>query len=118
MKFKATLFAIAAAGVLLATQTRTWRQGDAADYDRAVFKNLSLRSDGLVSLSPRVQELFDTQSPYLWAMAVDSKGNLYAGGGSTAKLFVIPPGGKGRLLADLDSLEIHALAVDARDREM
>ncbi len=81
-----------------------------------MLKNVALRSDGLLSLAPRAQELFDTQSPYLWALAVDSKGTLYAGGGATAKLFAIPPGGKGRLVADLDSLEIHALAVDSRDR--
>ena len=49
-------------------------------------------------------------------MARDSKGNLYAGGGTGAKLFRIAPDGKGKLLADLDALEIHAIAVDSRDR--
>src|SRR5207253_188852 len=101
---------------LQATQTRTWRQGSFADFDKAVIKSLSLRSDGLLTLAPRSRELFDTASAYLWALALDSKGNLYAGGGASAKLFVIPPGGKGRLVADLDSLEIHAIAVDSRDR--
>src|SRR5262249_38696728 len=104
------------AAPLLATQTRTRRQGCFAHYGNAVVKNLSLRSDGLLALAPQSHELFDTSSAYLWAMAVDSKGNLYAGGGVTAKLFVIPPNGKGKLVADLDSLEIHALAIDSRDR--
>lgn len=116
MKFHHTLLIAATAATLLATQTRTWRQGDSDDYDRAVLKNLSLRSDGMLTLAPRSAELFDTSSAYLWALAADSKGNLYAGGGNTAKLFLIPPNGKGRMLADLDSLEIHALAVDSRDR--
>ena len=34
-----TLFLLALAGALFATQTRTWRQGDASDYERAVLKN-------------------------------------------------------------------------------
>ena len=34
----------------------------------------------------------------------------------TAKLYRIPPDGKGKMLADLDALEIHAIAVDSKDR--
>ena len=75
-----------------------------------------MRSDGLLTLAPRSRELFDTSSAYLWALAQDSKGNLYTGGGTGAKLYRIPPDGKGKMLADLDALEIHAIAVDSKDR--
>ena len=102
--------------LLHATQTRTWTQGDPSDYDKAILKDLSLRSDGRLSLAPKSRELFDTGSPYLWALAQDSKGNLYAGGGNNARLYRIPPDGKGKLLCELDALEIHALAVDSNDR--
>ena len=112
-----TLFLLmAAAGTLLAGQTRTWTQGESADFEKGILKNLSLRSDGRLSLAPVSRELFDTSSAYLWALAQDSKGNLYAGGGTSAKLYRIPPDGKGKVLADLDALEIHAIAIDARDR--
>src|SRR5579872_177219 len=87
----------ALAGVAaFASQTQIWTQGDYADFERGVIKNLSIRSDGLLTLAPRSRELFDTSAPYLWALAQDSKGNLYAAGGTTAKLFRIPPGGPGR----------------------
>jgi sugar lactone lactonase YvrE len=102
--------------ILFGGQTKTWTQGDYADFDKAVIKNLSLRSDGLLTLAPRSRELFDTMSAYLWALAQDSKGNLYAGGGTTAKLFRIPPDGKGKMLADLGAVEIHAIVVDSKDR--
>ncbi len=49
-------------------------------------------------------------------MAQDSKGNLYAGGGTGAKLYRIGSDGKGKMMADLDALEIHAIAVDSKDR--
>jgi sugar lactone lactonase YvrE len=103
-------------GALFAGQTRTWSQGEFADFEKGIVKNLSLRSDGQLTLAPRSAELFDTSSAYLWALARDSKGNLYAGGGNGAKLYRIPPDGKGKLLADLDALEIHAIAVDSKDR--
>ncbi len=107
---------LAASSAVFAGQTRTWTQGEAADFEKGILKNLSLRSDGRLTLAPASRELFDTSSSYLWALARDSKGNLYAGGGTGARLYLIPPDGKGKLLADLDALEIHAIAVDSRDR--
>ena len=101
---------------LFAGQTRTWSQSDYSDFEKGIVKSLSLRSDGPITLAPRTRELFDTSSPYLWALAQDSKGNLYAGGGTNAKLYRISPDGKGKLLAEVDALEIHAIAVDAKDR--
>jgi sugar lactone lactonase YvrE len=102
--------------LLFAGETRTWSQLDYADFEKGVARNLSLRSDGLLSLAPGSRELFDASAAYLWTLAQDSKGNLYAGGGTDAKLYQIPPEGKARMMADLDALEIHAIAVDSRDR--
>ncbi len=105
-----------AATALLAGDTHTWTQADFSDFEKGVVKNLSLRSDGLLTLAPRSHQLFDTGSAYLWALARDSKGNLYTGGGTTAKLYRIAPDGKSKLLADLGGEEIHCIAVDSQDR--
>lgn len=105
-----------AATSLFAGQTRTWTQGESVDFEKGILKNLSLRSDGRLSLAPVSRELFDTASSYLWALAQDSKGILYAGGGTSAKLYRITPDGKGKVVADLDALEIHAIAIDSKDR--
>ena len=113
-----------ARGVLIAAvcaaafagQTQIWTQGEYADFERGVIKNLSVRSDGLLSLAPHSRELFDTSAAYLWAMAQDSKGNLYTAGGTGARLFRIPPGGPGKMVAEVDALEIHAIAIDSQDR--
>ena len=111
--FAALLLAVSA---LEGGQTRTWTQSDYEEFERGIIKNLSVRSDGLLTLAPRSVELFDTASSYLWALARDSKGNLYAGGGTGAKLYRIPPDGKGKLFASLEGLQIQALAVDSKDR--
>ena len=42
-----------AVSALVAGQTRTWSQGDYADFEKGIVKNLSLRSDGLLTLAPR-----------------------------------------------------------------
>jgi sugar lactone lactonase YvrE len=110
------LVLLSAAGALRAGQTRTWSQGGYADFEKGVIRNLSLRSDGVITLAPRSRELLDTSSPYLWALARDSQGNLYAGGGTGARLHRIEPNGKSRVVAELDGLEIHGIAVDRQDR--
>ncbi len=102
-----------------AVETRGWRQTDFADFEKGSLKRLSLRSDGRLSLAPAVKELLDASVGYLWAVAEDSKGNLYAGGGSTtgtsAKLYRIDPSGKAETVAELEGLEIHSVAIDAKD---
>src|SRR5215472_13067437 len=113
---RSALLVCGGAGLLCAGETRTWTQGQFADFERGEIKNLSLRSDGVLSLAPQTREWFDSSAMYLWSLARDSKGNLYAGGGSGAKLFRIGTDGKGKVLAELDSLEIHGIAVDSKDR--
>lgn len=104
---------------LSAVETRAWRQSDYSDFEKGALKRLSLRSDGRLTMAPAVKELFDPSVGYLWAVAEDSKGNLYAGGGSTggstARLYKIDPSGRSETVAELEGLEIHALAVDSKD---
>jgi hypothetical protein len=116
-------FAVAAALSLAtawAVETRTWSQNEQADYEKAILKGVSLRSDGRLALAPAVTELFDAATPYLWAIARDSKGTLYAAGGgtggSTVKIFRAGADRKGTPWAELEGLEIHALAIDKQDR--
>jgi hypothetical protein len=98
------------------SQTRTWSQSDYSDFEKGNLKNLSLRADGLLTLAPKFQEIYDTSSAYLWALARDSKGNLYAGGGPGAKLYRLAANGDKKMLAELDGLQIQAIAIDAQDR--
>lgn len=101
-----------------AVETKSWTQDDRSDFEKGKLRNLSVRSDGRLLLAPVFHELFDSSTPYLWDLAEDSKGNIYAGGGgpggSGAHIFVIEKNGSGRKLADLDGLEVHALAIDRR----
>ena len=112
------LFALVSLG--WAVETKYWSQGDYSDFEKGHLKKLSLSSDGRLRLAPRFEEIFDSASLYLWALAEDSKGNLYAGGGGPggpgARLYVIPPGGQGKTLASWDDLEVHAVVVGPGDQ--
>ncbi len=114
------LAAFAAALVCSAGETKFWTQDDMSDFEAGKLSRLSLRSDGKLMLAPVVKELLDSSVAYLWALARDSKGTLYAGGGvpgaSTATLYAIDAQGRSRKVAEIDGLEIHAIAIDRQDR--
>src|SRR3954447_15849043 len=105
---------------VFAVETKTWVHGDQADFEKGTLKNLSLRSNGRLTLAPAFREIFDSSTAYLWALAKDSKGTLYAGGGgpnaTTAKVFGIDRAGKSRVVAEIPGYQIQAIAVDKKDR--
>jgi sugar lactone lactonase YvrE len=112
---KAILWYFAAAALCFAGETRTWVEEDAANFQKGNLKGIAVRSDGQLSLAPKMTEIFDSSTAYLWSVVRDSHGNLYTGGGPGAKLFRITPDGKAGKLAEFDELEIHALAIDSKD---
>jgi sugar lactone lactonase YvrE len=110
---------LATSAAAFAVETKWWQQsGD--DFQKGALTRVSLSSDGRLTLAPVVKELFDASTAFLWAVARDSKGNVYAGGGglgsSKSKLFVVDPQGRAKPLAELDGIAIQAIAVDASDR--
>src|ERR1700733_9835288 len=113
---KTILLLVTGATLCLAGETRSWTQADYADFQKGNLKNLSIRSDGRLSLAPKTTEIYDSSTSYLWALARDSKGNIYTAGGPGASLFRIAAGGKPEKVAQFDALEIHAIAIDAKDR--
>ena len=103
-----------------AVETRTWEQSDQADFERGTLTKLALSSDGRVTPAPVVKELYDASITFLWSIARDSKGNLFAGGGAVggakAKLVEIDASGKAKTFAEIDGLAIQAVAIDRQDR--
>ena len=118
---RAAAFVVAATTPLcLAVDTHVWQQNEQAEFERGTAKNISIRSDGRLTLAPAFKELLDASVPYLWTVTQDSKGTLYCAGGAptgaTAKVFAVTPDGKSKTFAEINGLEIHVLTVDAKDR--
>jgi len=114
------IFALVSAGVSAsAVETKTWQHATEADFVKGTLDKLSLRSDGRLFLAPKCEQVLDSSLAVLWAVAADSKGNLYVGGGGpgsrAAKLFRVTPSGKAETLAELQGLQVQAIAVNEKD---
>ena len=102
-----------AAAPALAEHTRWWRQSSFEEFDKGTAKGVALRSDGKLFLAPRFAEFADANLAYLLALRADSKGNLFAAGGSNAKVVRLDAAGKATTVFESSELTAQALAVDA-----
>jgi sugar lactone lactonase YvrE len=103
------LLAGLSARLLLAAQPQFWSLEGARDFLDGQTDGLSVDSEGRMRLAPASRPLFDAAVPYIWCLARDSRGTVYAGTGNEGKV-VRFEGGKGSVLFDAPELEVHALA--------
>lgn len=96
-----------------AEHTRWWRQSSFEEFDKGTAKGVALRSDGKIFLAPRFAEFADANLAFLLQIRADSKGNLYAAGGSNAKVLRIDASGKSAGVFESSELAAQALALDA-----
>src|SRR5882672_10650304 len=103
-------FAVAASS-LLAEHTRTWRQASYEDFLKGTPHGVAVRSDGRLELAPKFTLIADADASYLWSLRVDSKGALYAAGGSPAKVFRFEGSAAGKPTTVFESTDLVAQAI-------
>jgi hypothetical protein len=92
--------------------TATWELNSYNDFIRGRFHGVSLSREGRLTLSPKVDTLFTSDQPVVWALAQGPDGALYAATGHRGRIYRIEGEGKSTLLWTADQPEIFALAVD------
>jgi outer membrane protein assembly factor BamB len=111
----AAAFSIAAAGPARAEHTRTWRQSESNEFEKGTAKGVAIRSDGKLMPAPRFVSFSDPNLAYLWALRMDSKGRLYAAGGSDAKVLRFDDAGKPATVFESPELAAQAIVFDSHD---
>ncbi len=110
-KTLALLFTLAFSTLVLAEGTRTWEQSRFDDLVKGAAKGIALRSAGGLELAPAFKTLTTTPSTYLWSIASDAAGNVYAAAGSPARVYLITPDGKTTTIFEPGELQVQALVV-------
>ncbi len=107
------LNAIALSAFASTTRTKSYRSQH--DFEAGESHGISIDPNGVLSLGPRLQEIFSAELPYIWASVSDSRGNLYLAGGSDGAVYRIDSGGKATELFKSPEPQVYALAIDSRD---
>jgi hypothetical protein len=97
----------------LAQGTRTWQQSKYDEFEKGTARGVAINSDGSLSLAPAFTTLYTSPSNYIWNLAADSDGNVYAAAGSPARVYRIAPDGKATVIFAPLELQVQALAIDS-----
>ncbi len=100
------------AGLLFADGTRTWDQSKFEELIKGTTQGVAIRSTGGLELAPAFKLLATTPSAFIWSIAADREGNVYAAAGSPARVYRITPEGKATVIFEPQELQVQALAVD------
>ena len=92
--------------------THTWKQNSFDDFEKGTAKGVAITSDGLLKLAPAFKPVYTTPSTYVWALAADDRGAVYAAAGSPARVYRITPEGKATVIFEPHELQVQALVVD------
>lgn len=95
----------------IAAEPSVWSVSSRADVLKGDARNVSIDSNGAVTLSPRLTEVYKTEQPYIWSSAIDNAGNVYLGTGGDGKIFKVTPNGAGSLFTDLTELNVTAVVI-------
>jgi hypothetical protein len=87
-----------------------WATNSRVDLLKGDAKGVSISDAGIITLAPKLEQLFNTGQPYVWSSAIDSTGNVYLGTGHDGKIFKVTPAGAGSLVYDSAELDVTALA--------
>src|SRR5690242_1752567 len=99
----------------IAEHTRFWRQSDYDLFQKGDAKGVALRSDGKLVLAPKFAPFADASLAYLWSLRLDSRGNLYAAGGSNAKVVKFDNSGSSSTVFESQDMTAQALVFDKND---
>ena len=91
--------------------TRSWEQSKFEDLVKGNATGVAIRSAGGLELAPSFRLLYATPSTYIWAVASDDSGNVYAATGSPARVYRITPDGKSSIIFQPQELQVQALQV-------
>ncbi len=94
--------------------TTVWEMNSYGDFVRGRFDGVSLSREGRLSLAPKVETVFTSDQPVIWARAQGPDGSIYAATGHRGRIYRIDRSGKSSLLWTADQPEVFALAVDRK----
>jgi hypothetical protein len=108
----ALLSALLLSALAFAEGTRIWEQSRFEELTKGTANGVALRSEGGLELAPAFKTLATTPSTYIWSIASDSAGNIYAAAGSPARVYRITPDGQSTTIFEPQELQVQALVVD------
>jgi hypothetical protein len=96
---------------LRASSPKFFQAGTQTEFLKGEVENVAIDSRGQLLLGPAIEQIYETPSPFLWAVLPAPDGSLFIGTGNDGRVFRVDANGKGSAFFDAPELEAHALAL-------
>ena len=96
---------VAATQLIAAAGAQRWIQGGREEFLKGDPEAASISSDGVIMLPPSASKVFDSAQQFVWDLAVDGTGRLFAAGGTEGVIY----DSRGNPVHDSDKPEVRAL---------
>jgi len=110
-KFFAIAVVFSCCASAFAEGTRTWEQSKYDDLIKGTANGIAFPSEGGLELAPAFKSLATLPSTYIWSIASDAAGDIYAAAGAPARVYRITPDGKSTTIFEPQELQVQALVV-------
>ena len=110
-KASALLLVLLSIPAALGEGTRNWEQSKFDDLTRGTAKGVAIRSIGGLQLAPSFLPVYTSPSTYIWSIASDDAGNVFAAAGSPAKIYRIDVKGEATAIFEPQELQVQSLVV-------
>src|SRR5215471_2851805 len=107
--FLTSLCSAALLATAFAEGTKTWEQSKFEELTKGTANGVAIRNAGGLELAPAFKTLYATPSTYIWAIAADDAGNVYAATGAPARVYRITPRGQASIIFEPQELQVQAL---------
>ncbi|HEY6274314.1 MAG TPA: hypothetical protein VIX19_20200, partial [Terriglobales bacterium] len=91
--------------------TRVWKETGYDDFERGTARGVAIRSTGQLELAPAFKSLYTSPSTFIWSIAADKDGVVYAATGAPARVYRITPDGKATVIFEPKELQVQAIAL-------
>ncbi len=104
-------FVFAFISAAFAEGTRQWKETGYDDFERGTARGVAIRSTGQIELAPSFKAIYTSPSTFIWGIAADKDGVVYAATGAPARVYRITPDGKATVIFEPKELQVQSIAL-------
>src|SRR5438128_11424017 len=102
----------ALASLAVAEGTRQWKETGYEEFERGTARGIAIRSTGQIELAPTFKAIYTSPSTFIWSIAADKDGVVYAATGAPGRVYRVTPDGKSTVIFEPKELQVPAIALD------
>src|SRR5947209_17775271 len=102
---------ISISSAAFAQGTRLWKESSYEDFERGTAKGVAISSTGMLELAPAFKVLYTSPSTFIWSIAADKDGTVYAATGAPARVYRITPDGRSTVIFEPKELQAQSVAI-------